>query len=299
MKPSEKVAVNWYSPEIPLERSQELVVTWVGHATVLIQVAGINILTDPIFGNSSILFPRIIKPGITLEQLPPIDLVLISHNHLDHMEGSCLKFLAKKFPGVIYLVPQGNKSWFDKRSIAEVTEAAWWQTYTFNEGACVCTFLPAVHWTQRSMFDRNKSLWGSWMIEVGERCIYFGGDTAYGQHFEAIAAEFPSIDVAILPIGPCEPRNAMKHAHMDSYEALQAFKILQAKHFFPIHWGTFHFGNESAYLPIDRLTKQWNKTDNDSHALLHIPKAGTKVFILDDKITKQGHLELLSKHNNG
>ena len=253
-------------------------ITWVGHATVLIQVAGINILTDPIFGNSSILYPRIIKPGILFDRLPTVDLVLISHNHMDHMEGTSLRALARH-AGVQFLVPHGDKVWFDKRNITAVTECMWWESHTLSNAPITCTFLPTVHWTQRRVFDRNRSLWGSWMIQCGHATIYFGGDTAYGTHFAEIATEFPSIDVAILPIGPCEPREFMKHAHMDTKEALKAFEILKVKHFIPIHWGTFHFGNEPAKLPIDRLTRQWNEEKHRAEAILHVPKAGQKMII--------------------
>ena len=275
--------VDWYAPEVPVMRSQELVVTWIGHATVLIQVAGLNIVTDPIFGNSSILYPRIIKPGIALDTLPPIDLVLISHNHMDHMEGSSICALAKNHPGIKFFVPQGNKPWFNKRRVPSVTECMWWESHTIFQ-KLTCTFLPAVHWTQRGLLDRNRSLWGSWMIECNGKTIYFGGDTAYGAHFETIAKDFSSIDLAILPIGPCEPRDSMRHAHIDSSEAIEAFKDLGAQHFFPIHWGTFHFGHEPARLPIDRLKQSWSQTNLKPVAVLHIPKAGKKLVIHDEKM---------------
>lgn len=278
LNPWKKEAVDWYAPEIPCERSQELVITWIGHATVLIQVAGINILTDPIFGDSTILFPRIIKPGILFDKLPPIDLVLISHNHMDHMNTSSVCALARH-KHARFLVPHGDKAWFDKRNITSVEEFLWWESRTIGDTPVSCTFLPAVHWTQRRAFDRNRSLWGSWMIQAGSQSIYFAGDTAYGNHFQTIATEFPAIDVAILPIGPCEPREFMKHAHMDSQEAIQAFQVLNAQHFIPIHWGTFHFGHEPAHLPIDRLTGQWQGSNFGSELTLHIPKAGKKILI--------------------
>ncbi len=277
---SKKEQVDWYAPEAPIMVSQEPVITWIGHATLLIQVAGINILTDPIFGNSSILFPRIIKPGVAFDALPPIDLVLISHNHFDHMECSSIRALVKKNPHIKLLVPHGDKYWLDKRSRDHATEYVWWESITIAE-TVTFTFLPAIHWTQRNLFDRNRSLWGSWIIQSNEATIYFGGDTAYGAHFASIAHEFSSIDIAILPIGPCEPRDAMKHAHMDSMEAIQAFQTLGATHFIPIHWGTFHFGNEPALLSIERLQQGWNVAKLKPYAVLHIPKAGQKLMLPD------------------
>jgi L-ascorbate metabolism protein UlaG (beta-lactamase superfamily) len=269
---SKKGVVDWYAPVQPVVRSQELRITWIGHATVLIQVAGYNILTDPIFGASSPLYPRVIKPGINFDSLPPIDLVIISHNHYDHMEAKSIRKLSKNNPDIKFFVPQGDKSWFDKRGIESATECLWWESYKFSQ-TLSCTFLPAVHWTQRSVFDRNRSLWGSWMIQAAGRTIYFGGDTAFGTHFSTIANHFVSIDLAILPIGPCEPREAMKHAHMDTYEAIKAYKMLNAKYFFPIHWGTFRFGDELPRLPIDRLQQQWQQFGM-GQAQLIVPKAG-------------------------
>jgi L-ascorbate metabolism protein UlaG (beta-lactamase superfamily) len=269
--------VDWLIPENPVERSQELAVTWIGHSTVLIQAGDVNILTDPIFGAASVLFPRVIKPGIRLEQLPLIDVVLISHNHYDHMEASAITYLAKKNPSIKFLVPQGDKAWFLKRGIRNVFECLWWEGHTMGDKA-TCTFLPAIHWTQRRLRDRNKSLWGSWMIEVAGKTVYFGGDTAFGEHFNTIAKEYPSIDLAILPISPCEPRESMKHAHMDALEAIQAFVALGAHQFIPIHWGTFRFGNESAHSAIDRLVLGWCKNQLDE-AKLVIPKAGKRASL--------------------
>jgi L-ascorbate metabolism protein UlaG (beta-lactamase superfamily) len=269
--------VDWFMPEKPLERTDGFEVTWIGHSTVLIQAGGINILTDPIFGAASILFPRIIEPGIVLEHLPPIDVVLISHNHYDHMEASSLTYLARRNSEVRFLVPQGDRAWFVKRGIDNACECLWWESHAIN-GKVTCTFLPAVHWTQRRIFDRNKSLWGSWMVEVFGKTLYFGGDTAFGNHFDAIAREYPSIDLALLPIGPCEPRVSMKHAHMDAFEAIQAFVALGAHWFLPIHWGTFRFGSELAHLPVDRLEYGWSKNRLDGMRLI-IPKAGKRLSL--------------------
>lgn len=277
VNPFNRQQVSWYNPEPPVMRSQELVITWIGHSTILIQVNGLNILTDPIYGNASLLYPRIIKPGIAFKQLPPIDLVLLSHNHPDHMEASTITLLAKQHKAHFF-VPRGDKQWFIRHSIAErVTEFMWWQKQVVNDrnNRISCTFLPAIHWTQRTPFDRNKSLWGSWMITTQNITIYFAGDTAYGEHFAVIAQEFPQIDVALLPIGPCEPREFMKHSHMNAQEAGQALIMLGARHCFPIHWGTFHFGNEPASLPLDRLKSWWLDQQNLT-AKLCIPQAGKK-----------------------
>lgn len=272
INPWQKDKITWVGQGAILDRSEQLAITWIGHATFLIQIGGVNILTDPIFGNSSILYRRIIPPGITYQKLPRIDVVLLSHNHIDHMEGSTMVRLAKDHKPQ-FIVPQGDKRWFDESGIKHVSEFIWWGAFEHKNPQygfdLKFTFLPAVHWTQRWLYDRNRSLWGSWMIECCGKRIYFAGDTAFGDHFQAVAQEFPNIDMAIMPIGPCEPRNIMKFSHMDAREACKAFTILRARHFIPMHWGTFHFGVEQVQLPIERLRECWSQLSLSEHAHLH------------------------------
>ena len=232
-------------------------ITWVGHSTFLIRMSGLSIITDPMFGNPSFLFHRITRPGVTLEQLPPIDVVLISHNHLDHMHADSLLAIAKKNSNVKILVPLGDKAWFERRGFLHVEEYAWWDGVII--ASTVFTFLPAHHWSGRGLFDRNKSLWGSWMIQSAEHNLYFAGDSAYGRHFKAIATEFCRIDTALMPIGPCEPHEDMKLTHMSAEQAGQAFIDLGAQRFIPTHWGTLWFGTDYPLLPIERLQNWWKK----------------------------------------
>lgn len=277
-------SMKWAAHEEPVARSNQLAITWIGHSTYLIQIAGINILTDPIFGNASIFYPRIISPGIPLKKMPNIDIILISHNHIDHMEGSSLRVLMKH-PEVTILTPHGDKRWFDSYDFLRMHEHSWWDQQTITVGGnptvpVRCTFLPAAHWSQRGLFDRNRSLWGSWMIECNNICIYFAGDTAYGVHFGEIAQEFPKIDVGLMPIGPCEPREWMKHSHMDAAEAGHAFLELNAQHFFPMHWGTFHFGHEPADLPILRMRQWWHDHEESlQEKKLFVPKIGQRILV--------------------
>ena len=138
-------------------------ITWIGHASFLISLSGFTILTDPIFGDLTFLLQRLSEPGIPFAQLPHIDIVLLSHNHRDHMDSATLHALYKKTTCHFY-VPQGDKKWFDSRGMGDrVTECMWWQE--FMHGPLKLVFLPAHHWSQRGFFDRNKSLWGSWMIQ--------------------------------------------------------------------------------------------------------------------------------------
>ena len=254
-------------------------ITWLGHATFLIQLGGINILTDPVFGNATFLYPRILPSGISLSKMPKIDFVLISHNHRDHMDRASLLAL-KNHSDITVLTPQGDKYWFDRRRFERVREHNWWEQSSFSthddaETPIQFTFLPASHWSQRGLFDKNRSLWGSWMIEWNNYSIYFAGDTAYAKHFSGIAQEFPAINTALLPIGPCEPRRWMKHSHMDAHEACQAFVDLGAQNFIPMHWGTFYFGIDSFDAPIQYLNNSWQSQANQLHdKQLHILKVG-------------------------
>lgn len=272
--PQDKIK-GWYTPQTPHASSFEPKVTWIGHASFLIQIGGMNILTDPIFGDASWMFKRILPPGVMPQDMPQIDLVIISHNHYDHLDKHALIALKKANPDMHILVPQGDKQWCDSHGFNNSFELMWWDQHEYKKGdqKIISTFLPAWHWSQRGIFDKNKSLWGSWMLEWSGYHIYFGGDTAYSRHFKNIAQHFPSIDLALMPIGPCEPRWWMKKTHMDSYEATQAFLDLNAKQFVPMHWGAFPFGIDQFLLPIERLEKAWLEKGikNDQ---LHIMTAG-------------------------
>lgn len=292
---------DWVERTEPLRMSTQLAVTWIGHATFLIQIGTINILTDPVFGSLSVLYPRILPEGITFKQLPPIDFVLISHNHRDHMDAHTLQLL-KNQEGITFLVPQGDKKWFRERGFGKVIENNWWdrQVYVASANGTTrieFTFLPAFHWSQRGVFDYNKSLWGSWMILCNNTTIYFGGDTGYSSHFKCIKEEFPVIDFALMPIGPCEPRSLMRTSHINAEEAGQAFIDLGAKHFIPMHWGTYFFGTDNFMLPVDRLRAWWHTAHLDADKTLHLVKAGQRIMfdtpiVYQRKTTPFGLLEL-------
>ena len=140
-------------------------------------------------------------------------------------------------------------------NIERVHEYVWWDTYKIP--GLTCTFLPAYHWSGRWLTDRNKTLWGSWMIEAGDRTIYFAGDTAYWKHFLCIGHYFPSIDIALLPIGPCKPHRYMQTSHLNAASALQAFIDVRARYFVAMHWGVFYFGTDDIFTPIEYLERAW------------------------------------------
>jgi len=256
---------------------QKALVTWIGHATFLLNIAGMHILTDPVFGNLRGFFRRIAPPGISVQDLPPIDLILISHNHYDHMDESSLRAVCKRFPDVTILVPQGNKAWFATRGFSNVQEYSWWEATHFvnGEDGVTCTFLPAYHWSQRGVFDRNMTLWGSWMIQSKASCIYFAGDTAYGPHFRNIAHFFPHIDVALMPIAPAWPRAWMARSHILPDQAVDAFIELGARHFIPMHWGTFWFGIDRPLQAVREVQQAWKqRQDQVLDKSLHTLKFG-------------------------
>jgi len=261
-------------------------ITWIGHSSFLINIAGKNILTDPIFGDLTWLYPRLMSPGINLDYLPQIDVVLISHNHRDHMDKATLIGLKAKFPELKVLVPQGDKAWFIRHgfSNSSVNEYTWWEqqgyaTWSKNVNSTLLfTFLPAVHWSQRGIFDKNKSLWGSWLIQGEGITIYFAGDTAYSNHFSIIGQEGFDIDIALMPIAPCEPRQWLKQSHIGPEEAVRAFMDLNAKQFVPMHWGTFAFGIDSFELPINLLKHWWHQNQQAlQHKQLHIVPCGMPI----------------------
>lgn len=268
---------DWICQDTPLLCSQEPVITWIGHATFLIQVGGLNILTDPIFGNASTFFPRLLPPGISLAQLPPIDLVLLSHNHRDHCDLPTLNALKKAHPHMHLLVAEGDKKWLSKKGFDQIDEFHWWQAHRHN--SIEFTFLPAHHWSAQGVFDRNSSLWGSWMISYNGKHIYFAGDTSYSPHFAHIAQEFPTIDVALMPIAPELPHPTMRKSHIDSHEAIQGFIDLKAKTFVPMHWGTFPFGMDTFLGPIERLQNKWRMQELHAHKNLIIPKVGQRLHL--------------------
>lgn len=250
---------NWYEPSIPNRKEKDPIITWIGHSSFLIQLENYNILIDPIFNDLMFLYKRNCAPGIALKDLPKIDFILISHDHADHMNYKTLLQL-KKYNSTI-LIPKGLRSWFDANGFKNVIEKKWWEEeiFNFDDNNLKFTFLPALHWSGRSVTKINKSVWGSWMISSASKNIYFAGDTAYAKHFSQIAKKFNNIDIALMPIGPCKPRQFVKYSHLDAEEAVQAFIDLGAKKFIPMHWGTFKMNMDNFNDPINMLNNSWNK----------------------------------------
>lgn len=234
----------------------ELRVTFINHATCLIQVEGMNILTDPIWSERVGPFwlgpKRVCPPGVKFEDLPPIDLVLVSHNHYDHMDLTTLEKL-QKYHKPQFFVGLGNKRYLENY-VETITELDWWDSVSIKQPLSLY-FVPAQHFSARGLFDYNKALWGGFVIKGRTHRIYFAGDTGYGPHFKEIREKLDTPTFSILPIGAFKPEKIMQPIHMSPSEAVQAYQDLGTKKALAIHFGTFQLTDEFFNEPIEQLQK--------------------------------------------
>jgi L-ascorbate metabolism protein UlaG (beta-lactamase superfamily) len=228
-------------------RSDDLAATFVGHATVLLQWKGLNILTDPNFAPRVIVPKRLVEPGIPIHRLPALDLVVVSHAHLDHLVKPSLRKLAKDVPVV---VPEGLAELITPLGFRRVYELTWWGVYE-GDGFKV-VHVPAKHWGRRTPHDRDRG-YGGFVIERQGHHVYFAGDTAYFKGFLEIGRAFP-IELALLPIGAYRPAS-FRQVHCNPEDALQAFEDMQGRYMVPIHWGTFRLSDEPIHEPIAWLAR--------------------------------------------
>jgi L-ascorbate metabolism protein UlaG (beta-lactamase superfamily) len=245
----------------------ELRVTLVNHSTVLLQHRGGNILTDPIWSRRASPFSwagpsRRREPGVRWEDLPRIDLVLLSHNHYDHLDVATLRRLAERGPSRV-VVPAGVGRLARRLKIGAVEELDWGESAVLDSVTVRCA--PALHFSARGVFDRNRTLWCGYFLEAGEYSVYFAGDTGFGPHFAQIRERFGEPRLALLPIGAYEPRWFMSPVHMGPEDAVRAHGILGARTSIAIHHGTFQLGDEAIDTP-KRLLRQ--STTDDSFLVL-------------------------------
>jgi L-ascorbate metabolism protein UlaG (beta-lactamase superfamily) len=231
------------------------VVTFIGHATFLIQTATGNILTDPMYsdraGPFGLLGPRRVRqPAVRFDDLPPISTVLLSHNHYDHCDRPTLARLAKRFDPTV-ITPLGNGALVKSTGLRKVEELDWWQDA--KTLPLPLTLTPAHHFSARTPFDRNRALWGGFTIDVADRRIYFAGDSAYAPFFREVRRRLGPIDLALLPIGAYEPRWFMQSVHMNPAEAVQAHLDLEAAASVAMHFGTFQLTTEGIDEPVRAL----------------------------------------------
>lgn len=233
----------------------ELRVTFINHSTVLLQQSGCNILTDPVWSLRASplrwIGPRRHRhPGVRRDDLPPVDIVLLSHNHYDHLDLPTLRWLARRrYPA--FVVPSGVAALLRSHRIEPVFELGWGESRTLRHAAIHA--VPALHFSGRGMFDRNKTLWCGYVIERQDRIVYFAGDTAFGNHFARIRDSFGPPHLALLPIGSYQPRWFMSSVHMAPGEAIQAHHILGAVTSIAIHHGTFQLGDDAVDTPQRQL----------------------------------------------
>lgn len=236
------------------DNEEDILICWIGHATFLIRIHGTWIITDPFFSDRASpirwLGPkRMVPPAIFLEDLPPVDYVLISHSHYDHLDKPAVRHLADR--GSKFLVPLKLESWFDKLGIPVNASCDWYESVQINPLKFTAT--PAQHFSARTPFDRNETLWCGWMIEHYDMRIYFAGDTGYFPAFNHISDRFYPINIALLPIGAYEPRWFMKSVHMNPADAVRAFRDLKVHSALGMHFGTIKLTDEALDEPLGKL----------------------------------------------
>ena len=243
-------------------------VTWVGHATVLLQLGPFNVLTDPIWSERASPLPwigprRLMPPALRFEQLPEIDLILLSHNHYDHLDAPTVRRIAQRFPAASWLCPMGLGSLLRSFGVRHLVERDWWESVETLSYTATC--VPAQHFSARSMGDRGDTLWCGWTLETDGVRVYFAGDTALHPEFEQIGKRCGPFDLVMLPIGAYEPRWFMRSVHMNPEDAIQAYQALRAPAgglqppCLPIHWGTFRLTDEAAEEPPRHFAQLWER----------------------------------------
>lgn len=255
----------WTQPMDPARLSQRQtapVVTWLGHVSILLQVGGLNVLMDPTLASHAgpggrLGAQRRVPAPLTPEQLPPIDVVLISHNHYDHLCDATLGRLLKAGQTPQFVVPRGLKAWFDAKGIAKVTELDWWDSLPLGPDLRV-HFTPSQHWSRRTPFDTNASLWGGYLLEWTRPMtdtaaqpwrFLFPGDTGYSKDFKTLRQRIGAVDFVALPIGAYLPRDFMKPMHVNPADAVQIMLDVEAKQCLGVHWGTFMLTQEAFDQP--------------------------------------------------
>ena len=231
-------------------------VTWVGHATLLVRMGGLRFLTDPNWSTRAgpTRFTgahRHVAPGVEIGDLPPIDFVVISHNHYDHMDMPTLRRLAADHPEAWFLVPLANGELLREHGIDRVVELDWGESQEVEGVTVHC--LPARHWSGRGIFDQGKALWSSWAVTTPDRRFYFAGDTGEFRGFQTIGEALGPFDLAALPIGAYEPQVMMKPVHLDPEQAVRAALALAARRVLGIHYGTFDLSDELLGEPPERF----------------------------------------------
>jgi len=246
-----------HPPPPPRADQGELRVTYISHSTTLLQLDGLNILTDPIWSErcSPVNWAgpkRVRPPGLALEDLPPLDMILLSHNHYDHCDLPTLRRLAALYPSVHVLTGLGNQALVAGCGFEHVTELDWGESVDATRRLRL-TALPAQHFSGRGMRDRNRTLWLSFLLETEGGPVYFAADSGWGGHFADIGERYGPLRLALLPIGAYLPRWFMRGVHIDPDEAVRAHLALRARLSVAIHFGTFELGGDGQVQAVEEL----------------------------------------------
>ena len=270
----EKFIHDWCQP-VDLTTPEGDAVWWLGHASLLLRISGQYILTDPVFSRraSPVSFAGPLRKTpavISVAGLPPIDALVISHNHYDHLDSATVRQLLQRFPELILFVPLGLGDWFRRRGAKHIVELDWWQSYVHQ--GITYSAVPAQHWSMRSFWDRNCALWCGWVFEGSERRFWFSGDTGYTPELLTIAQRFGKLDAIALPIGAYAPEWFMATNHMDPRSAVSLWQQLGMPLAIPIHWGVFELADESLDEPVAELRQALNHTAtiNNNFKILNI-----------------------------
>lgn len=243
-------------------------VTWIGHATFLVQIGCLNVLTDPVWSRRASPFSwfgpkRFTKPGLALTDLPPVHAVVLSHDHYDHLDHATVRALVRRHPDAHWVSPLGYAPWLRRRGARTVTELDWWESITLGSapGAVRFTAVPAQHWTRRRPWDTHRRLWAAWVLapEAGPR-FFYGGDSGYFPGYTEIGDRLGPFGVVALPIGAYAPRSFMRVSHMNPEEAVRAYHDLGGSGaFLAMHWGAFRLSMEPPLEPPERLAAAWRR----------------------------------------
>ncbi|GIH27874.1 membrane protein [Acrocarpospora phusangensis] len=263
-----------YRSKLPRPTGTEALITWVGHATFVLQLGGLTVLTDPVWARKIPgIRPRLTPPGVAWSDLPPIDAVVISHNHYDHLDAPTIRRLPKD---TAIFVPANLARWFTRRGFRNVAELDWWESASL--GDVTFSFVPAHHWSRRALWDTCKTLWGGWILTSRHHRVYFAGDSGYGHRFKEIGIRYPDIDVALMPVGAYSPRWFMKNFHVDPDQAVQAFLDVGARHMATMHWGTFVLSGEPLLAPLEETRQSWTIHNLDPTTLWDLSIGETRTL---------------------
>jgi N-acyl-phosphatidylethanolamine-hydrolysing phospholipase D len=282
--PPAPVTPDILSPRAPAEA---LRITWIGHSSFLLQIGGLNVLTDPVFGDraSPVTWAgpaRLQPPGVALDALPPIDIVLQSHDHYDHFDDRSIRALASRHPNARWYAPLGVAAQLRARGVHTVDECDWYDEHTRGDVHVTC--VPARHFAGRTISGRDATLWCGWVLRVGPHRVWFVGDTGMHPDFGAIASKVGPIDAVLMPIGAYDPRWFMAPVHMDPEEAVAAYGAIRDAHpqapapvMVGMHWGTFVLTDEPVDEPPRRARMAFAAAGHAADVLWILAPGETRV----------------------